>query len=65
MAGFDFCIFARKKAAKNAKTIPDENSKELFENGEWARNGSCCAWLSLCTDCAIFCLDCCSNEDGD
>lgn len=30
----------RKKPAKNAKTIRDDNSKELFENGEWARNGS-------------------------
>ncbi len=28
----------RKKPAKNAKTVRDENAKELFENGEWARN---------------------------
>ena len=28
----------RKKPAKNAKNVRDENAKELFENGEWARN---------------------------
>lgn len=28
----------RKKPAKNAKTVKDENAKELFESGEWARN---------------------------
>ena len=31
-------MFGRKKPAKNAKTVRDENAKELFENGEWARN---------------------------
>ena len=33
------CSFYRKKAAKNAKNVRDDNAKELFENGEWARNG--------------------------
>jgi hypothetical protein len=32
-------LFGRKKPAKNAKTVKDESAKELFENGEWARNG--------------------------
>ena len=39
----------RKKPAKNAKTVRDDNTKELFENGEWARNGACfsaCCCLS-------------------
>lgn len=31
-------LFGRKKPAKNAKTVKDESAKELFENGEWARN---------------------------
>ena len=33
------CFFYRKKPAKNAKTIRDDQAKELFENDEWARNG--------------------------
>lgn len=28
----------KKPTNKNAKTVRDENAKELFENGEWARN---------------------------
>ncbi len=34
-------LVSRKKPAKNAKTVRDDNTKELFENGEWARNGAC------------------------
>jgi len=37
-ARLSFFLFGRKKPAKNAKTVRDENAKELFENGEWARN---------------------------
>lgn len=32
-------FYGRKKpTGKNAKAIKDDNTKELFENGEWARN---------------------------
>lgn len=34
----DYSWISRKKPAKNAKTVRDDNAKELFENGEWARN---------------------------
>lgn len=38
-----------KKAAKNAKNVKDDNAKELFENGEFARNGwFSCQPSSLC-----------------
>jgi hypothetical protein len=28
----------KRSTGKNAKAVKDENTKELFENGEWARN---------------------------
>jgi uncharacterized protein involved in tellurium resistance len=28
----------KRSTGKNAKSIKDDNTKELFENGEWARN---------------------------
>jgi len=28
----------KRQTGKNAKSAKDENTKELFENGEWARN---------------------------
>ncbi len=30
--------YRKKPTGKNAKAVRDDNAKELFESGEWARN---------------------------
>ena len=37
-ASSPLCRLSRKKPAKTAKAVRDDNAKELFENGEWARD---------------------------
>jgi hypothetical protein len=46
-----------KKPAKNAKAVRDDSTKELFENGEWARNGtSYFDWLFLGIQVVLECF---------
>ena len=53
----------KRSTGKNAKAVKDENTKELFENGEWARNditmervGSSVLMYSFIKDGQVFCV---------